>query len=218
MLIAIGSRNSPLAKVQVDEVLKEITVNYPHIQFSCNFIETTGDKDQQTSLRTLDKTNFFTKEIDDLLLANKCRLGIHSAKDLPYPIAEGLTIVALTKGVDPSDSLVLKSEKNLTSFSISPLIATSSLRREESVLKIIPHARFRDIRGTIQQRLQLMNDNCIDGVVIAEAALIRLGLTYLNRYRLPDETVPFQGQLAIIARSDDKEMQSLFSCIDCRSK
>lgn len=218
MIITVGSRGSSLAKVQIQEVLEEINLHHPQIQFSCKFVETTGDKDQQTSLRTLDKTNFFTKEIDDMLLAGLCRLGIHSAKDLPDPLPNGLTMVALTKGIDPSDALVLKPGKNLSSFAKPPLIATSSVRREESVLKLIPHAIFRDIRGTIQQRLQIMEDDHLDGVVIAEAALIRLGLTHLNRFKLPDETVPFQGQLAVIARSDDKEMMSLFSCIDCRSK
>lgn len=217
MNITIGSRGSPLAKVQVDEVLKEITLHHPSVQFSCHFLETTGDKDQKTSLRTLDKTDFFTKEIDNMLLTGLCRLGIHSAKDLPDPIPEGLTMIALTKGIDSSDSLVLQQGKNLSSFTSAPLIATSSVRREESVLQLIPHAIFRDIRGTIQQRLKVLEENQIDGVVIAEAALIRLGLTHLNRFTLPGETTPFQGQLAVIARSDDAEMKELFSCIDCRS-
>lgn len=215
-MIKIGSRGSSLAKVQVDEILKEVTAYHPSIQFFCHFIETTGDKDQQTSLRTLDKTNFFTKEIDEWVLAGKCRLGIHSAKDLPDPLPEGLSMIALTKGVDSSDSLVLKQGKTPSSFVTPPLIATSSVRREAAVLQLIPHARFRDIRGTIQQRLQVLEQEYIDGVVLAEAALIRLGLTHLNRFTLPGETVPFQGQLAVISRSDDEEMKSLFACIDCR--
>lgn len=216
MLLNIASRGSPLAKVQVDEVFNELVSHHPLVQFSCNYIDTTGDKDQQTSLRTLDKTDFFTKEIDALLLTGSCRIGIHSAKDLPDPIPKGLTIAAITKGIDPSDSLVLKPGKNLSSFTHRPLIATSSARREEAVLKLIPHATFRDIRGTIQKRLQVLDEGHIDGVVIAEAALIRLGLTHLNRFTLPGDTTPLQGQLAIIVRSDDTEMKTLFSCIDSR--
>lgn len=216
MLLNIASRRSPLAKAQVEEVLKEMVSHHPSVQFSCTFVDTTGDKDQVTSLRTLDKTDFFTKEIDQLLLTDICRIGVHSAKDLPDPIPKGLTIAAITKGVDPSDSLVLKSGQGLADFTHPPLIATSSFRREEAVLKLLPHAIFRDIRGAIQQRLQVMEDGHIDGVVIAEAALIRLGLTHLNRFTLPGETTPFQGQLAIIVRSDDTEMKTLFSCIDSR--
>src|SRR5262249_19600098 len=140
----------------------------------------------------------------------------HSAKDLPEPIPAGLTIAAITKGIDPSDSLVLKPGKNLSSYAYSPLIATSSARREDAVRKLIPHATFMDIRGNIQKRLQVLEQGHIDGVVIAEAALIRLGLTDLNRFTLPGDTAPLQGQLAVIVRSDDEEMQMLFSCIDSR--
>lgn len=215
MLIKTASRGSPLATVQIDEVLQELNRFYPAIQFSCTLIETTGDRDQKTSLRSLGKTDFFTKEIDDLLLAGSCRIGIHSAKDLPDPMTPGLSIAALTKGIDPSDSIVLHPGKNLENLPPTPLIATSSARREEAVRELIPHARFTDIRGTIGQRLKALDEG-IDGVVIAEAALIRLGLTCLNRLKLPGETVPFQGQLAVVVRSDDQEMITLFSCIDSR--
>lgn len=217
MIITIASRQSPLAKVQVEEVLKELQQHYPFIQFSCIFLATTGDKDQKTSLRTLDKTDFFTKEIDHLLLSGGCRIGVHSAKDLPDPLPKGLSIAAITKGVDSFDSLVLNPGKTPSGFIQQPLIATSSERREEAVRKIIPHAVFTDIRGTIHQRLQVLNENRIDGVVVAEAALIRLGLTDLNRFTLPGETTPLQGQLAVVIRSEDIEMHDIFSCIDSRT-
>lgn len=215
MLIETASRGSPLATVQIEEVLQELNRFHPSVKFYCTLIETTGDKDQKTSLRSLGKTDFFTKEIDDLLLSGFCRIGIHSAKDLPDPMPKGLLIAALTKGIDPSDSLVLHPGKNLDTLPSAPLIATSSARREEAVKQLIPHARFTDIRGTIGQRLKAL-ENGIDGVVIAEAALIRLGLTSLNRLKLPGETVPLQGQLAVVIRSDDTEMATLFSSIDNR--
>ena len=217
MILKTASRRSPLAISQIDEVLKEIQLHQPHVQFSCQLLETTGDKDQKTSLRTLDKTDFFTKEIDDLVLNGVCRLGIHSAKDLPEPLPKGLMIAALTKGVDASDSLVLKAGKNLSDLPHKALIATSSIRREDAVRQLLPHATFTDIRGLIGQRLQILEAGKIDGVVIAEAALIRLGLTHLNRLTLPGDTTPFQGQLAVIIRSDDQEMSTLFSCIDSRN-
>jgi len=216
MIIKIASRNSPLAIAQVDEVLKEINIHHPSVQFDSIFIETVGDKDQQTSLRTLAKTDFFTKEIDEQLSNGNCRIGIHSAKDLPDPIPEGLIIVAITKGVDSSDSLVLNPGKTPFNLPINSLIATSSERREDAVRKIIPHACFTDIRGNVNQRLKMLEEGKIDGLVVAEAALIRLGLTNLNRFKLPDQTTPLQGQLAIVARQDDVEMDELFSAIDCR--
>lgn len=215
--ITIASRSSPLAKAQVEEVLKELNLHHPSITFSCLFLNTTGDRDQMTSLRSLDKTDFFTKEIDDLLLSGACRIGIHSAKDLPEPIPKGLFIAAITKGLDPADSLVLKSGMKLSDLPHLPTIATSSVRREDAVRKLLPHARFVDIRGTIHQRLAILNQEAIDGVVLAEAALIRLNLTHLNRVKIPGTTTPLQGQLAVVIRDDDAEMKVLFSCIDSRT-
>lgn len=214
LTLAVASRSSPLAVAQVEEVLKELKTYHPHVQFSCIWMETTGDQNLTQSLRTLGKTDFFTKELDELLLSEGCRIAIHSAKDLPDPLPEGIVIAAVTKGVDASDALVLPPHVSLSTLPMHPLIATSSLRREEAVKELIPHAVFTDIRGNINQRLQQLEQGKIDGVVIAEAALIRLQLTHLNRIRLPGETVPLQGQLAIAVRSGDLEMLALFACMD----
>lgn len=214
--VKVGARASPLSRVQVDEVLQELTRHSTHVEFECTFLETTGDKDLQTSLRTLDKTDFFTREVDALLLSRQVQIGIHSAKDLPDPLPKGLRIVALTNGVDPSDSLVMRPGERLESLPQGAVIATSSFRREEIVKQLRPDLRFIDIRGPIGARLEKLERGEADGVVIAEAALLRLQLTHLNRVKLPGETVPFQGQLAIIAREDDHEMALLFLPLDSR--
>lgn len=216
MDLIVGARQSPLSKQQVQEVLKELQLYHPDICFHPKFLESTGDKDQKTSLRELEKTNFFTKEIDDLLLANQCRIAIHSAKDLPDPLPHGLCIIAITKGLDPSDSLVFREGEDLYSLPSGSIIATSSLRREGAVKSLRSDLQFQDIRGTIDQRLQKLAEKKVDGVVIAEAALIRLNLQHLNRLKLSIETTPLQGKLAILARDDDKEMKCLFSCLDSR--
>ncbi len=163
------------------------------------WVQTIGDRDRTTSLRTLDKTDFFTRELDQLLLAGAIDAAIHSAKDLPEPLPQGLTLAALTKGLDPRDSLVLREGETLQPNS---LIATSSLRREETVRALCPTARFIDLRGTIHERLAKLHKKEADGVVLAECALIRLKLTHLNRIPLPGETAPLQGRLAIIVRSN----------------
>jgi hydroxymethylbilane synthase len=212
--IHIASRASPLARAQVEEFKQEILKHHPSLLFSTVFVETTGDIDQKTSLRTLDKTDFFTKELDGLLLEKKCRVAVHSAKDLPDPLPAGLAIAAITRGVDPSDSLVMKQGITLHTLPKSPIIATSSVRREEALRQIIPNARFIDLRGIIQKRLQVLEEGKADGVILAEAALIRLGLTHLNRIKLPGATVPFQGQLAVVVRDDDSEMKALFAPIN----
>lgn len=214
--ISVGARSSPLSKAQIQEVQREINIYAPKIIFECLFLKTQGDKDQKQSLRNLDKTDFFTKEVDDLLLKGNCRIAIHSAKDLPATIPEGLQVVAITQGLNPDDALVMRRGVQIDTLPPGSIIATSSLRREEAIRAIRPDLSFVDIRGPIEQRLMKVKCRIVDGVVIAEAALIRLKLTHLNRFRLPGSTVPLQGQLAIIARADDIEMMELFKKMDTR--
>lgn len=186
-MMKIGARSSPLSRAQVEEVKREFSLECEVV-----WVQTTGDLDRVTSLRTLDKTDFFTRELDQMLLEGKIDAAVHSAKDLPDPLPKGLWIAALSKGVDPRDSLVIKREP-------VRIVATSSARREEAVRQLYPNCQFIDVRGTIQERLEKE----VDGVVIAEAALIRLQLTHLNRVFLPGETAPLQGKLAIVCRENE---------------
>jgi hydroxymethylbilane synthase len=206
--ITVGARGSELSRAQILEVHHELLQHHPHIQFKPTWITTMGDKDKQTSLRDLDKTDFFTREVDELQLKGEFRISIHSAKDLPEPLPPGLKIVALTKGVDPSDVLVYNQE-----LSENAIIATSSYRREQNLKEWKRGFRFVDIRGTIQERLAILDSGKVDGVVMAEAALIRLRLMHRRRMPIPGKTAPLQGRLAIIALSTDHEMEELFRCI-----
>jgi hydroxymethylbilane synthase len=211
-----AARSSPLSKAQVKEIQNALLLHHPEIEILTTYLETVGDRDQTTSLRSLDKTDFFTKEIDLLLQEKKARIGIHSAKDLPDPLAAGLTTVALTTGLTGADALVIRPGYLFEALPSGSIIATSSMRREETVKKLRPDLRFVDIRGTIEQRLAKLTSQEVDGVVIAEAALLRLAFHHLNRIILPGATVAGQGQLAVVARADDHEMKVIFSCLDCR--
>lgn len=216
MMISVGARSSPLSRVQVQEILEELHQYYPSIFFEVSYVMTYGDKDRQTSLRDLERTDFFTREVDEMVLDGRCRIGIHSAKDLPIPLSDGLVVVCLTNGIDPSDSLVLRPGESVDLLPAGAKIATSSLRREEMVRQLRVDLQFCDIRGTIAERLAILERDEVDGVVIAEAALIRLGLTHLNRIKLPGETVEGQGKLAVVARIEDGEMRQLFAPLDSR--
>lgn len=214
----VGARASPLAKAQVAEVAEALRVYHPEIVFSPIYLESTGDKDQNTSLRALGKTDFFTREIDQMLLQGQCRIAIHSAKDLPEPLPKGLTLVALTEGVDPSDALVMRSDSTFSNLPKGARIATSSERREEAVRSLRNDLTFIDLRGTIGERLKKLETGEAEGVVVAEAALIRLGLTHLNRIIIPNCTTQYQGQLAVLAREGDREAFDLFETLDSRKK
>lgn len=218
MRISVAGRQSPLSQVQITEVFNAIRQFHPQVQFEPYLMESHGDKDLKTSLRDLDKTDFFTRELDQALLCGEARIAIHSAKDLPDPLPKGLSLVALTEGVDPADALVIREGMTLKEMPKGALIATSSARREETVRALRPDFKFCDIRGTIATRLEKLFKGEVDGVVIAEAALIRLQLTHLNRVILPGEVAAYQGQLAVMARADDREMAELFKPLDSRKK
>jgi hydroxymethylbilane synthase len=215
-LITVGARGSLLSRAQVQEVWQALQFFHPEVKFQPIWVQTQGDQDLKTSLRHLEKTDFFTREIDVLQLAGGCRISIHSAKDLPDPLPHGLRVVALTKGVDPSDVIVLRDGEDLQILPKGAKIGTSSLRREQNIKALRHDLICVDIRGNIHQRLAQLEQKIIDGVVIAEAALIRLQLTHLNRIPLPGERALLQGQLAIVALEHDEEMRELFRCIDVR--
>ncbi len=216
ILIEVGARPSPLSIAQVKEVRILLQLQYPDIEFSTHLISTTGDQDQITSLRILEKTDFFTREIDRWVLEKKGRVGIHSAKDLPQVMAKGLILFCLTTGIDSSDSLVLLPEAQFETLPVGARIGTSSERRENRIREIRDDFVFCDIRGTIEQRLAKLYAGELEGVVIAEAALLRLGLHHLNRIRLSGVTVEGQGKLAVVGHEDDTALQHLFFSIDGR--
>jgi hydroxymethylbilane synthase len=218
MRISVACRSSPLSKAQVKEVEEEIFLFFPWIRFACTPLLARGDLDLTSSLRDLDKTDFFTREIDALVLEGGCRISIHSAKDLPEPLPEGLKMVALTKGVDPSDVLLLREGDRLEKLKEGALIGSSSKRRDEALRKMRGDLRAIEVRGPIDQRIESLKRGEIDGLVVAKAALIRLGLTHLNFFPLPGETAPLQGKLAVLARAEDQEMEEIFSRIDIRKK
>ncbi len=213
-IISVAARSSRLSRAQVVEALQELRTFFPEIEFAPSWVATTGDCDLTISLRHLDKTDVFTREIDQMLLKKECRIAIHSAKDLPEPLPDGLHVVALTKGVDTSDSLVFRDGQTLRDLPEDASIGVSCLRREEAVKKILPKARCSDIRGPVDQRLSQLEKGNFDAIVVAEAALIRLGLAHIARIRLEGPVAPMQGRLAIVARKDDGEMQELFACMD----
>lgn len=212
--ITIAARKSPLSKVQVTEVYQALKVLHPTIEFINVYLDSTGDLDHNTSLRTQEKTDFFTREIDNYLLRGKCNAAIHSAKDLPEQLPKGLCVAAITACVDPKDVLVMRKGKTLETLDAGSIIGTSSVRREEALAALRSDFRFLDIRGNIQERLAKLDNGEIDALVVAEAALIRLGLTDLNRVALDCETSKFQGQLAILTRSSDLTMRELFAGIN----
>ena len=211
--IVVGARDSALSKVQVYEVLSLLQKEHPNVSFSLRWFKTLGDRDLKTSLTSMEKTNFFTMEIDEAVSEGTCDIGIHSAKDLPEPLATQLCVVAYTKGVDPADVIVFREGESLKTLKKGAKVGTSSVRREENVKALRDDLICEDIRGTIETRLSLLDQGEYDAVIMAKAALIRLKLLR-NLSNLPGPTSPMQGRLAIVARKDNRDMINLFSSLN----
>ena len=165
----------------------------------------------------MEKTDFFTAEVDEKVLEGSADVAVHSAKDLPEKLPQGLCIAALTKGRNSSDSLVFRKGLSLATFPKGGKVGISSDRREKNVRAFLQEKRpsCLHIRGTIEKRLAYLTQEGFSAVVVAKAALERLGYT-LPSILLPGPVPPLQGRLAIVVKQDDLFLLRLFEKIDAR--
>lgn len=212
----IGTRTSPLALKQVEEVLSNLRRFYPDFKAKIVGIETSGDKEKNTPISQIEGTDFFTKEIDEALLNGRIDFAVHSAKDLADNLRKGLTVAALTKPIDPYDALVSKTDIALDKLPINAKIGTSSQRRKQGLKKYRGDFKILDIRGNIPERLRLLDETDLDAIVIAAAGLLRLGMEHRITQRIPCAILkphPLQGCLAIVARVENLKLYKLLSVV-----
>lgn len=197
----IGTRKSRLALKQVDEILCDLRRLYLDMEFDIVTIDTYGDRDKRTPISDIEGTDFFTREIDEAILKGEIDFAVHSAKDLPDKLTGGLEIALITPSIDPYDCLVSKHGLRLDELPRGAKIGTSSLRRKTQLKKYREDFEICDIRGNIEERLGKMDNNNFDGIVIAAAGLVRLGLEHRITERIPFEILrphPLQGSLAVV--------------------
>lgn len=212
--IRVGSRNSRLALIQVQEVQDLLVQKGIDIAFDQHSYQTQGDVDKTTSLTDNTKDDFFTDTLDQALLNGEIDVAIHSAKDLPQTMRKGLEIFALTPSQDSSDSFVGK--VSFKDLAVGNKVGTSSFIRQDALRKLNPNIELIDIRGTIEERIELVNQGICDGIIVATIALKRLGLEDKITDIMPWEGAPCQGQLAVMGRSEDIELKNIFSNVDVR--
>ncbi len=211
--LRIASRSSALALAQINEIIHDLKSQGTAIDFKTITIETSGDNDKITPL-TQSADNFFTDTIDQALLTGKADIAVHSAKDLPRHLAQGLKVFALTKGLDDRDAWV--GRMTWKDLPTGAKVGTSSVLRQKQVLALRPDLTIVNIRGNIQERLQLVKEAKVDGIIVALCALQRLKLESEIKDIFPWEGMPLQGQLAVVGRQEDHELEKLFSTLDAR--
>jgi hydroxymethylbilane synthase len=214
--LRIGTRGSALALWQARSIaraLREITDTEPEIII----IKTSGDKFQQTSFSQIGTKGVFIKELEDALLDERIDLAVHSMKDMPTEMPEGLAIAAIGKREDVRDALLSSSGATLASLPQGARVGTSSLRRQSQLLHARRDLRVLELRGNVDTRIEKLKRGDYDAIVLAKAGLDRLGLSGNISQVLPHEvSLPAAGQgaIGIEARTGDAETLGVLAALE----
>ncbi len=218
--VRIGSRKSQLALVQTYWVQEELQKNFPDITFEVETMSTQGDKILDVPLAKIGDKGLFTKELEVGMLENKTDLAVHSLKDLPTNLPEGLMLGCVTERENPADALVVHEkfkDKQLETLPEGAVIGTSSLRRLAQLRHHYPHLEFKDVRGNLNTRLAKLDAGEYDAIILAFAGLHRLGMGDRIHQVIPPEVslhAVGQGALGIECREGDSEILDLLKSLE----
>jgi hydroxymethylbilane synthase len=215
-MIRIATRRSPLAKWQANHVAGLLRAREPGLEVKLHELLTKGDKILDVALARVGGKGLFVKEIEDALLAGDAEIAVHSMKDLPAVLADGLVIGAVPEREDPRDALCSPKHGTLAKLPQGARVGTSSLRRAAQLMALRPDLRIEVIRGNVETRLRKASEE-LDAVVLAYAGLRRLGLAqHATQVFSPEEMLPAvaQGALALEARHGDAATLGRLAALD----
>jgi len=218
-VLRIGTRGSPLALAQARMVRARLAAvrGVDEERIALNIIRTTGDVIQDRTLAQAGGKGLFTKEIEEALLADAIDLAVHSAKDMPTALPDGLMIAAVLPREDARDVFISRVAKTLQELRPGAVVGTASLRRQAIVKRLRPDLNVVPIRGNVDTRLRKLDEGVVDATLLALAGLKRLGLTHaLTSIFEIDEFLPAVGQgiVAIEARQNDSATRTLLDAIN----
>ncbi|MBF2066356.1 MAG: hydroxymethylbilane synthase [Calothrix sp. C42_A2020_038] len=218
--IRIGSRKSQLALVQTYWVQEQLQKSFPQIKFEVHTMATQGDKILDVALAKIGDKGLFTKELELGMLNQEIDFAVHSLKDLPTRLPEGLALAAITERENPADALVVHEkfkDKQIDTLPPGAIVGTSSLRRLAQLRHHFPHLEFKDVRGNLNTRLSKLDAGEYDALILAVAGLERLGMGDRVHQVLPASVslhAVGQGALGIECRADDIELISMLKAIE----
>ncbi|WP_082025404.1 hydroxymethylbilane synthase [Methyloceanibacter caenitepidi] len=212
--LPIGTRGSPLALWQAEHVRDRLAAHHGPDRgaASLSVITTSGDRIQDKPLADFGGKGLFTKEIDEALLRGDIALAVHSMKDLPTQLPDGLCLAAVLPRADVRDAFLSPSAASLAALPAGAVVGTSSLRRGAQVKRARPDVRVVDFRGNVQTRMRKLAEGVADATLLAKAGLDRLGLADAATSVLSvDEMLPAvaQGAIGVVTRCDDDETRAL---------
>ena len=212
MILRIGTRGSKLALVQSEWVKKEVQTRHPEVRVELVKIKTKGDKILDSPLSKIGGKGLFVKEIEDALLKRDVDLAVHSMKDVPAELQEGLKISVYPKREDPRDAFVSRHFRTVEDLPQGASVGTSSLRRSAQLLHMRPDLHIVPLRGNVDTRLRKLDSGDLQAIVLATAGLNRLGLSdRITAPLSPEAVLPAigQGVLGLELREDDQKTQHL---------
>lgn len=215
--IVIGTRSSKLALWQADYVADCLQKKYPELRIEKKLMTTKGDKILDAPLAKIGGKGLFTKELEQDMLEGGIDIAVHSLKDMPTEVPEGLVISGITKRFDPGDAVVSPQYRKFANLPQGAKVGTSSLRRKAQLLHARPDLNICDLRGNVNTRLRKLEEEHFDAIILAVAGLKRLGFADRITEVLPKSMVlpaVGQGALAIETRQDDEKVRGLIAFLN----
>lgn len=215
--LTIGTRQSLLALWQSNHIAALLRKEYPKCEVVLKKIVTKGDRILDVPLAQIGGKGLFTKEIEEDLLDGTIDLAVHSLKDMPTVLPEGLCLTAITERANVGDAFVSNKYGSFEELPLGAVVGTSSLRRKAQLLAKRPDLEIRDLRGNVDTRLRKLDEELYDAIILAAAGLERLGHGDRISSLIPaDVCLPAvgQGALAIEARTEDKEVRDMLSFLN----
>ncbi len=217
--IVIGTRGSKLALWQAEYVAKQLKLYHPNLTIQLVKMKTSGDKFLHLPLANIGGKGLFTKELERALLSGDIDIAVHSLKDVPTTLPNGLGLLAMLKRGNPADIFVSEHYSNLIELPSQAIVGTSSLRRQAQILHIRPDLRILNIRGNVNTRLDALHAGRCTALILAAAGLERLNLNPpFTQPFAPKDFLPAVGQgiLAVEGRLQDAKIQNLLKPLQDR--
>ena len=219
-IIRLATRKSPLALWQANDVADQIRASFPEVQVEIVGLSTEGDRNRVAALSEIGGKGVFVKELEIALQTGDADFAVHSTKDVPAELPDGLALVALCQRADPRDALVAKDYGGLAELPPGARIGSSSLRRCLQLARAYPQLVFENLRGNVETRLKRLDNGDFQGIILASAGLARLGLGHRITENIPtDICLPSAGQGAVglEARADRDDLIDIIRAVNHES-
>jgi len=221
-ILRIGTRGSPLALAQTHETRDRLAAAWAELAapgaIAVEVIKTTGDLIQDRPLAEIGGKGLFTKELDEAMLAGRIHLAVHSMKDVPTILPEGIVLPCILPREDVRDAFISLKANSLAELPEGAVIGSASLRRGAQILHRRPDLKVVNFRGNVQTRLRKLEDGVVDATLLAMAGLRRLGLAqHVTAAIAVDDMLPAvaQGAIGITCRADDAAALRFLAALNC---